>query len=111
MLPSPAVRIGVRHGWLWSAVLGAALGYSARANGVNSRLLILWLVLAGVISCVRLLHFAFDEPEWFSAQVSTKGVSTVVRNTVWGVFSFAGIYAVIIGVVGGLAYVIGRHTG
>ncbi len=45
-LTFPTVQIGVRHGWFWSAVLGAILGYSTRDSGINSRVLIGWLVLS-----------------------------------------------------------------
>jgi hypothetical protein len=109
VLGLPTVRIGVRHGWFWSAVLGAVFGYSAaRGSGINSRLLITWLVIAVGISCARLLRFALDEPDWWAAQVSMKGVGTAVWNTIWGAFSFAVIYAVTMAATGILAYGVGR---
>ena len=44
-------------------------------EGINSQLLIAWLVLALAISCARFLRFALDEPDWLAAQVSIKGVA------------------------------------
>lgn len=104
MLILPIVHIGVRHGWFWSAVLGAFLGYSAREGGINSRALIWWLVLAGGVTAARPLNFVVDEPEWWVTQVEIKGLRTVAWNTIWGVLSFAVLYAVIMGVAGLVAY-------
>lgn len=97
------MRIGVQHGWFWSAVVGVMIGYSARESGITSPTLIAWLVLAVGIAGARLLRFSIEEPEWWAGQVRTKGAGTVVGNTIWGVLSFAVIYAVIMAVAGLLA--------
>jgi hypothetical protein len=100
------MHIGVRYGWLWSAVLGVLIGYFARKTGITSGILIAWLVLAVGMAGARLLRFAFEEPQWWADQVRTKGVGTVAWNTVRGVLYFASTYAVIMAVAGLLALVL-----
>jgi hypothetical protein len=102
------MRIGVRHGWFYSTALGAIMGYSARESGINATLVIGWVIVAIIISIARLIGVAFDEPRWWRAQVSMKGVATAARNTLSGVFGFAAIYAVIMGGTGLLVYGIAR---
>ena len=99
------MRLGVRHGWFWSAVFGVVLGYSTRGSDINPRTaLIGWLVLGLGLSGARLLNFAFDEPGWWVAQIERKGIGTMAWNTVWGLVWFAVFYAVIMGVAGLVAY-------
>jgi hypothetical protein len=95
-------------GWFYSAAIGAIMGYSARESGINATLVVGWLIVAIVISVARLIGFAFDEPGWWEAQVSMKGVGTVAMNTLSGMFAFAAVYAVIMGGTGLLAYGIAR---
>ena len=99
------MHLGVRHGWFWSAVIGAVIGYSTRGSGIELRkALIGWLILAVSISAARFLNFVFDEPGWWASQIERKGIATVAWNTFGALVWFAVFYGIILAAAGFMGY-------